>query len=261
MRHTTRQPTLRTTLLLLAATALLPLAAQAGERCEHSQPRNLQLDLAGIKAVVFEIGPDDLKLTGATGARAAISGHACASEAASLKDMTLTQQRVGDKLVVRAEHHYGLGFNFGYRYMKLQASVPDNLLVQLKVGSGDAEVDNVAALSIDLGSGDVEARNVRGAVTADLGSGDIELERIGSLRVISVGSGDLKAGPIGGDARLGSIGSGDVELRQVGGSVELERLGSGDFSVEGARGDLTVRKVGSGSVHHSGVAGRVSVDK
>lgn len=248
--------------LLLAAATVLPLAAQAGERCEHSQPRNLQLDLAGVKAVVFEIGSDDLVVTGAPGARAAVTGRACASDASDLAGMTLVQQRVGDKLVVRAEHRYGINFGFnGYRYMKLQASLPDNVMVQLKLGSGDAKIDNVAGLSIDLGSGDVEARNVRGVTTADIGSGDVDLERIGSLQVISVGSGDLKAKHIDGSAKLGSIGSGDVELSQVGGSVELDRLGSGDLIVDDVRGDLTVRKVGSGSVDHHGVSGRVDVDK
>lgn len=258
MRHALLLPA---TLLLAAATAL-PLAAQAGERCEHSQPRNLQLDLAGVKAVVFEMGSDELAVTGAPGARAAVTGRACASDASDLAGMTLVQQRVGDKLVVRAEHRYGIAFGFnGYRYMKLQASLPDSMMVQLKLGSGDAKIDNVAGLSIDLGSGDVEARNVRGVATADIGSGDVDLERIGSLQVISVGSGDLKAKHIGGNAKLGSIGSGDVELSQVGGSVELDRLGSGDLVVDEVRGDLTVRKVGSGSVDHHGVSGRVDVDK
>ncbi|UOF12693.1 DUF4097 domain-containing protein [Lysobacter capsici] len=258
MRHTLLLPAA----LVLATASLLPLAAQAGERCEHSQPRNLQLDLAGVKAVVFEIGSDDLIVTGAPGARAAVTGRACASDADDLAGMTLVQTRVGDKLVVRAEHRYSINFGFnGYRYMKLQASLPDSMRVQLKLGSGDARIDNVAGLSIDLGSGDVEARNVRGVTTADIGSGDVDLERIGSLQVISVGSGDLKAKHIGGGAKLGSIGSGDVELSQVGGTVELDRLGSGDLVVDDVRGDLTVRKVGSGSVAHHGVSGRVDVDK
>ena len=42
-------------LLLLPATAFA-----APPECSHSQPRDLQLDLAGVTAVVFDVGPHDL---------------------------------------------------------------------------------------------------------------------------------------------------------------------------------------------------------
>jgi len=250
MRHTTP--------VLLALALSLPFAAQAAERCEFSAPRNLQLDLTGVKAVVFDIGPDELSVTGAAGAKGAVSGRACASNAADLPGMTVTQKRVGDKLVVVAQHRSNINFGLNrYSYMKLQATVPDSMMVQLKVGSGDVDVDRVASLSVDVGSGDIKVSNVRGLAAADVGSGDIEFQDIGSLQVISLGSGDLTAKRIARDAKLGSIGSGDVELSDVGGSVELSRIGSGDLEVNGVRGDLRVHSIGSGSVSHNGVAGRV----
>ena len=47
--------------LILGALLLLPLAAQADDaQCKHQQPRNLQLDLAGVKTVMFDIGANDL---------------------------------------------------------------------------------------------------------------------------------------------------------------------------------------------------------
>lgn len=249
MRHTT---------LLLALALSLPLSAQAAERCEFSAPRNLQLDLTGVKAVVFEIGPDELSVSGAPGAKAALSGRACASNAADLPGMTVTQKRVGDKLVVVAERRTDINFGLNrYSYMKLHATVPDTTMVQLKVGSGDVEVDHVASLSADVGSGDIKVSHVRGLATADIGSGDVDFQDIGSLQVISLGSGDLTAKRIARDAKLGSVGSGDVELSDVGGSVELSRIGSGDLEVNGVRGDLRVHSIGSGSVVHNGVAGRV----
>lgn len=252
---------------LLALTAL-PLALFAGQaladQCTHSEPRNLQLDLTGVKSVMFDIGPHDLVVNGAKGAKGAIQGKACASNPDRLKQLTVTQQRVGDRLVVTAEREDTLQINFGgnhYAYLVLNATVPDDLLVHLKVGSGDARVNGVSALSVDVGSGDVDARNVRGQVTADLNSGDIELDTIGSLHVLSVGSGDLTARRIKGDAVIGSIGSGDVELRGVGGDVNADKIGSGDLDVHDVRGNLTVRRVGSGSVDHSGIAGRLDVPR
>lgn len=247
--------------------ALLPLAfaGQAfADECRHSEPRNLQLDLTGVKSVMFDIGPHDLVVTGAPGAKGAIEGKACASNPDRLKELTLTQQRVGDRLVVTAEREDTFQISFGsanYAYLALHATVPDTLLVHLKVGSGDARATGVAALSADVGSGDIDARDIRGQVTADVNSGDIELDTIGSLRVLSVGSGDLKARRVHGGVDIGSIGSGDVELRDVGGNVSADKIGSGDLDAHNVGGSLTVRKVGSGSVDHSGVRGRVDVPR
>ncbi|MGH8081251.1 MAG: DUF4097 family beta strand repeat-containing protein [Lysobacter sp.] len=253
---------MRLSLALLSTALMLPLAAQAYDRCDNSQPRNLQLNLAGVKAVVFEIGSDDLIVKGAAGAKGSVDGRACASNASDLAGLTLSQRREGDKLIVTAEHRDKINLKFnGYRYMKLNANVPDNLMVQLKVGSGDASVENVAALSAHVNSGDIKIDRVRGLVAASVGSGDIVLDNVGSLQLIRLGSGDLKGRAIAGDVKIGSVGSGDVELRQVGGSVDLERLGSGDLDVDGVRGNLHVARVGSGSVNHRGVAGRVDVPK
>ncbi|MGO4220469.1 DUF4097 family beta strand repeat-containing protein [Lysobacter sp. TAF61] len=242
--------------------SLLPVAHAGTPQCLHTEARNLQLDLAGVKTVVFDIGPHDLIVTATPNARGAVDGKACASDADRLKDLTLTQQRVGDKLMVTAERSDGITFNWSgnhYAYLDLKASVPDNVMVQLKVGSGDAQVKGASALSIDLGSGDVEARDIRGLVTADLNSGDIKLDSIGSLQVLSVGSGDFTARRIGRGATVGSIGSGDVELVDVDGDVSVDRIGSGDLDVRNVRGNLTVHRVGSGSVDHSGVSGRTDV--
>ena len=267
------------------AFAFLPLALLAGQvladECAHSEPRNLTLDFTGVKSVMFEIGPHDLTVNASPGAKGAVKGTACASNADRLKELSLTQQRVGDKLIVTAKRQDTINFNFGgtnYAYLRLDASVPDNVLVQLDVGSGDARVHGASALSADVGSGDVEARNIRGLVTADVNSGDIELDTIGSLHVLSVGSGDLKARRVKTDAKVGSVGSGEVELRDVGGNVSVDSIGSGGLEANQVGGDvnagkigsggldahdvggnLTVRRVGSGGVDHSGVKGRVSM--
>lgn len=267
------------------AFALLPLALFAGQafadECKHSEPHNLTLDFNGVKTVMLDIGPHDLTVTASPGAKGAVQGKACASNPDRLKELTLTQKRVGDKIIVTAERADTISISFGsanYAYLSLNATVPDNVLVQLDVGSGDARVSGAAAMSADVGSGDVEARNIRGLVTADVNSGDIELDTIGSLRVLSVGSGDLTARRVKTNVDVGSVGSGDVDLRDVGGNVSIEsigsggleaqkvggnviagKIGSGGLDAHDVAGNLTVRRVGSGGVDHSGVRGTVSV--
>src|SRR3546814_2999650 len=71
--------------LILGALLLLPLAANAADQhCEHSQPRNLQLDMAGVKTVVFEIGANDLDVRAVAAPGNTVEGRACASRECDL---------------------------------------------------------------------------------------------------------------------------------------------------------------------------------
>lgn len=273
---------MRTFLFLSLILSPLSVLAQ-GPQCSHSEPRDLDLDLAGVKTVVIEVGPHDLDLVSSAGAKGRIQGRACASSADRLKALTLTQAKVGDKLMVSAVREYdnGIKFNlFGsnYAYLDLAGTLPDHIAVQLKVGSGDASVTGAPVLSVDVGSGDAQATRIRGLAAASVGSGDITLRDVGSLQVVSIGSGDLSASDVKGPAKVGSIGSGDFELsqvrgdvridsigsgdasvRDVSGNVSLGSLGSGDFEVEDVKGDLNVASKGSGSVVHRNVSGTVSM--
>lgn len=266
-------------ILVLAA---LPFGASAQRACQDSETRDLALDLNGVKTVVFEIGAQELVLTASKDAAVSVKAKACASHTPLLRQLSLTQQRVGEKLIVRADRDAPMGWYVKgrYAYLQVQASLPDTLPVQIKVGSGEAAVSGVASLSLDVGSGDAKASRVRGMVYADVGSGDIELDDIGGLNVIAVGSGDLTARGVRGNATIGSVGSGDLELSgtegtvqlgsvgsgdarltDVGGDISVDRIGSGDLDVDRARGRLTVHKLGSGSANHRAVAGTVDVPR
>lgn len=270
-------------LTVLALAALSPAIAQAGDHCKHTEPRQLALDVGDAKAVVFDVASHDLKLVARTGGKSTLQGRACASEAKLLPQLTVTQQREGDKLVVRLRREgqfRGIFFSEHYAYLEMTGSVPDNIPVQIKVGSGDAEVRGAAIVSVDVGSGDAIIRETRGLVAFDVGSGDIDIDGAGSLQGIDIGSGDARARNIHGAVRLdaigsgdfeledaqgpveiGSIGSGDAELAGIGGDVVVGSVGSGNLGVREARGNLTVRSVGSGSVDHSGVTGTVSLPR
>ncbi len=272
---------MRPLIALFILSLLSPMAFADDGKCEHSAPRDLKLDIGDARAVVFEIGPHDLRLTASPKAPGRVKGRACSSDPKALEDLVVTQERVGDKLVVRAGRKESNVINlFGsyYASLELEGTVPDNVMVQLDVGSGDAWVTGASALSVDTGSGDVDAKRIRGAVTAKVSSGDVVLDDIGSLRVLSIGSGDMSAarvrgavdvGSIGsgdfeldgaqGNVEIGSIGSGDANASDIGGDVRVGSIGSGGIDVRDVRGGLTVRSVGSGSVKHSNVAGAVSV--
>lgn len=247
--------------LTLALLFALPGAAAAEEQCKYSEPRSLDLQLAGVKSVVFEVASNDLRLDAAPGTGGRLHGRACAAKAELLKHLTVTQKRVGDKLVVTLAEDRLMRMSIGenYSYLDLRGSVPNTLLVQFDVGSGDAEITGAAAVSADVGSGDMTVRRSKGRVTAKVGSGDIELEDIGALRVLAVGSGDLKARQIHGATDIGTVGSGDVTLRDVAGNVTVGTVGSGEMEIEDVRGSVRVEAISSGSIRVRKVSGDVTL--
>ena len=250
------------TLLACSALLLLPLSALAADapNCKHSAPRTLKLETAGVKAVVFEVNQHDLKVVASQGG-GQLDGRACASSADWLDQLVLDQQHVGDKLVVslRRDGRSALSLGNSYAWLDIRGSVPDNLPLQFKIGSGDGSVENAQSLSMDVGSGDGRARGTRGSVHAAVGSGDLDIDGAGSLELLSLGSGEVKARNIRGDARTGTVGSGDLDLFDIGGSVRLETVGSGDIDFQRVKGDVEVGVVGSGNVEISEVGGNVRV--
>lgn len=265
--------------LLLAPAAVF---AQ-GKDCQHSDARQLQLDLSGVKTVVFEVGQHKLRLDGASGTTGSLQGRACASNRDWLPQLILEQKRSGDRLTVslrRDGQSKGIFIGQNYAFLDLSGSLPANIPVQVKVGSGDAWITGTASLDASVGSGDLEAKRIPGAVTASVGSGDIELDQTGPLKISSIGSGDVVARNVRGDTHVGSIGSGDFELdggqgnvdigsigsgdadvRNITGNVTVGSIGSGDLDVQNVGGNLTVRSKGSGSVDHSGVKGTVNIPR
>ncbi len=278
----------------LAALLLAPLAAPAADQrqCEHSRKLDLQLDFSGIETVVFDIGSHTLDARAAGSGSGRVQGQACASSGKRLERMKLVQDRSGSTLTVRAlrdgESDNGLQLDldlFGksfkaYALMTLEAQVPANVMVQLRVGSGEARLQGARSASVEVGSGEVEVSRIAESVTAKVGSGDFKAQDIGALEILSVGSGDAgvrgvrgasTVGSVGsgdleisstrGGVEVGSVGSGDADLRDIGGDVTVGSIGSGDLRAHGVRGNLQVRSVGSGDVGHRGVTGSVDLPR
>lgn len=247
---------------VLALAVLLPIgAARADDQCEHSAPRSLALDYAGVRTVKFSIGQHKLKLDAAPATRATVSGRACASSAKLLPQLLLTSEKRGDVLLVSARRDGNSNWSFGnnYAYMTLTGTVPANVAVEMAVGSGDAWIDGVASLKGSVGSGDLEAKRVRGATSITVGSGDAEFDDIGSLDVGSIGSGDVKARRVRAGVKVGSIGSGDLQLDGVGTNVDIGSIGSGDADVKNVKGNVTLSSIGSGDLDVDTVGGNVVV--
>ena len=268
--------------LILAAVST---AALADHDCKFSAERNLDIDLAGLKALTLVLGSSDAQVEGVAGIkRIEVRGKACASEEEWLKDLTVDQERSGDRVRVttsknRSGTHINL-FGSSYAYIDLTVRIPTDLALEVDAGSGDADVTNVASLRFTSGSGDLKAHHIVGDVLVKVGSGDAIIDDIGGLNVERVGSGDIRASNSRGDIKVGhvgsgdvtfadvrgsvrieSVGSGDVGVRRTGGDVEIGSIGSGDVTVDGVGGNFIVHSAGSGDLHHHQVTGKVDVPK
>lgn len=270
------------TLLASTALLLLPLSALANDApCKFTERRDLALQLGDAKTLVLEVNQHDLRVTAAAGT-GALSGRACASKAEWLPQLTLTQRREADKLIVTLRREGKSNWSTGsdYAWLDIGGSIPDSVRVQLKVGSGDAQITGARSLSVDVGSGDALVRTTGGSVHAAVGSGDLDVDGAESLDLLSVGSGDvearnirrhvqvgtvgsgdLKLRDIGGLLKIGTVGSGDVEARTVGGNVEVGTVGSGDLDLQAVTGNVTIERHGSGSVDVDGVGGNLLVQR
>ncbi|NII11416.1 DUF4097 family beta strand repeat-containing protein [Oleiagrimonas sp. C23AA] len=249
-------------LLAASALCLLPAFAWANDSCAVQAPQKLDLDLAGIHTVRFDIGSDDVNVNGGKGANMAVRGRACASSQKALDSLHLTHHREGDTLVLRTQHdqHQWSLFHNAYAYYKLSVSLPASMHVTLDAGSGDLGVHGVASVDGQVGSGDVKVSAVAGAVKMSTGSGDLQMDDIGSLNITSVGSGDVRVRGVSGDANVGSIGSGDMHLVRVDGSVQVRGMGSGDLTVRGVKHDVHVGHMGSGDVEVDDIGGNFRLD-
>jgi len=276
---------MRKALSLSAALALLVTAgAAAAEPCHYSAPRNVDLDATSLRSVLLNLGATDAHVQGVAGlTKIEVQGTACASNPRWLDDLRIDASRSGSEAAVTARtgnHDNSFGpFGYArYAYLKVSVSVPLELAVAIKSGSGDVVAGSLASLDFRSGSGDLKASEITGALTLEIGSSDVEARRIGSVDLRGSGSGDVSVSDVRGDVRgdrdgsgdlnfsevrgnvsFGSVGSGDLRLERIGGSVQLDSIGSGDVVVDDVTGNLQIGAAGSGDVSIHGVKGTVHV--
>jgi hypothetical protein len=245
--------------LALIAFLVSPLTALASQPCALSQQANLNLNYEGIRNARIEVANSTLRLDSSNTGQKLMTVRHCASNKERLEAAQVVVTRSGDTLLISAKASSNSYNWFGpssYGYSEIGLTLPSNIKVDLDVGSGDANVRNIAVLTVDLGSGDVQV-NDSGAVVADVGSGDLMMNNIASLK-IDVGSGDAEARSVKADVRA-SVGSGDIVLSNIG-SLSSAEVGSGDITAEGVRGDVAINSVGSGDATVKAVNGNVRID-
>jgi DUF4097 and DUF4098 domain-containing protein YvlB len=269
-------------LLCLSVFAFLPALAAASE-CRFTAERNFDVDAAGLRTLAFNLGSSDVIVEGVPGlARVEVRGRACASDEAWLDQLTVDQKRSGDRVDVTPHDGHDLHadwFGSSYAYVDLRVRAPTQLAVAIRSQSGDASVENMAAVDFEGSSGDLETRHIAGLLGLKVSSGDVRATDIGSVDIRNVGSGDISLRDVHSDVevdrtgsgdlhfdsiggvRIGSIGSGDVWVVRAAGDVSIESLGSGDVNVNDVEGNFRVGSVGSGDVHHRNVRGTVSVPR
>lgn len=249
---------------LLAITLLIPGLAFADMGCKVERPEQLPLDLKGVSTLVVEMGSDTIRVDGAANADGVVKGRACASSDKRLELLTLSQERHGDRLVLKVERARGekvlLSFGSNYAYHDLNVKVPPSLAIELHMGSGDAFIQQVGSLAANLGSGDLDAKHIAGNLRLGVGSGDVVAADVGTLQVDSVGSGDVTVDRVNGDTHIGSVGSGDVTVREGKGSVSIDSLGSGDITLKSISGKVELNRMGSGDLYVTDIDGDVVVN-
>ncbi|MEO8671687.1 MAG: DUF4097 family beta strand repeat-containing protein [Tahibacter sp.] len=268
---------------LILLVGLLPAFAMANE-CKFTAQHDFDIDPASLKTLAFAMGSSDLDVEGVAGlAKIEVRGKACASDKDKLADLDVDQQRSGDRVTVtprQTTRSSGNWFGSNYAYIDLHVRVPRGLAIDVRGGSGDAQIRDVATLNFESGSGDLNVQKIAGLLTLEVRSGDVQGSEIGTANVRSVssgdislrevfgdvhvgrcGSGDLQFNRIGGNVNIGSVGSGDVSATEVVHDVSVDSIGSGDVSVSGIGGNFTVRAKGSGDVNHHEVSGKVSVPR
>jgi DUF4097 and DUF4098 domain-containing protein YvlB len=213
----------------------------SGDWCRHTAPHRLTAATAGATAIVVIGHAGSLRVTGAAVSAVEAKGTACASDEDFLKQMRIEARRDGSEVKIEAIIPEHKGFFFDQASLDLEITVPENIPVRVVDGSGEVEIEKVAALDITDGAGSVNISDVRGDVKLRDGSGSVEVERIG------------------GSVTVTEDGSGSLDIRGVSGDVTIQNDGSGSIDVGDVRGNFTVLRDGSGGVEYSRVSGTVRI--
>lgn len=247
---------------LLLLLAFVPAFATAAE-CRFTAQRDFDVDAATLKTLALELGSSDAVVEGVPGlARVEVRGKACASEEAWLADLSVDQQRSGDRLTLTPQRKRDMPaswFKSSYAYIDLRVRVPATLGVDIQSSSGDATVRGVARLDFRASSGDLEVHRIAGALVVEVSSGDVKGDEVGSVEVRGTASGDVRLREVRGDVQVARSGSGDLTFDQVGGKVAIGSVGSGDVEVSRTGGDVSVDSIGSGDVDVNAIGGNFSV--
>jgi hypothetical protein len=287
-------------------TVTLDKLVSSGESWDGQEQCRFEVERSFTEAVG---SGDDLHLTAGSGSLDIVGidglgevravARACASHEEFLEDLFLTSDMTGSTLRVETHHpEMRRGWSGGNRYARLdlRMEVPAGMAARIQDGSGEMELANLGALTVQDGSGGIVVQEIQGAVTIDDGSGEIQAFQIQGPLSIDDGSGEIEVHGVVGTVEIddssGEIvvhdmtgdltiddSSGEIDLDGIGGSVTISdgsgeidaqnvegtflvlSDGSGSIAVDGVGGDFIVESDGGGSISHSDVVGTVRIPK
>ena len=207
---------------LLTSTSVL---AGIFDRCDYTAPRSASASAAGVSRIVIIGRAGSLRVEGRAGTQVQATGTACVSDRALLNDTRLTAQRYGSELRIEAlVPDTGM---FQRAALDFEVTLPANIPVMIKDGSGSLTIAGTYDLTVDDGSGSLQIRNITGNLSVEDGSGSISISNVtGDVRIVD-GSGSIEVEHIGGSVTIPSDSSGSVDIRDVKRKRDhrIERLG------------------------------------
>lgn len=167
------------------------------------------------------------------------------------KNMRMDYDQRGDTLDIKSHIHF-TPFQFGFRAIDLEITVPQHCEIQLKNGSGTINLQDInGSIKARTGSGSLTSHNLQGQLILSTGSGRIEVDNLSGRIDLQTGSGRIIGKQLNGEVRL-KTGSGRVELTDIIGHGNI-KTGSGRITLTMAslNGDTDI-KTGSGQINFSG---------
>lgn len=272
---------LRLVALLLAVSSAGCSSWALGD-CAQTESRDLDLDAAGLRTLAVSARAGSLGIRGEPGLERVIaSGKACADDAEILAGIRLVERRTGDRLEIAAELPE-LGSGWGWNNsptLDLDIRVPSRLALEVTDSSGETDIRDVSAATVQDSSGDLRIANIAGTVSINDSSGsidvrdvagdvsvpsdssgDIAIEHVeGSVTIDEDSSGSIMIRQVRGDAAVAIDSSGDIDFVAVAGSARVGIDSSGAISADDVGRDFIVERDGSGDIRHDNVRGTVRI--
>jgi DUF4097 and DUF4098 domain-containing protein YvlB len=250
-------------LLLLA---LGPATAFAwGDGCKLRADRAGGVDAKGVEKVLLRTGAGDMKVIGRSNAvRIEARGVACAAKQELLDATQINVRREGNVVYVETDLPQNQeGWSFGnndYAYIDIGIALPSDIPVEAIDSSGDADFEDLKALTLQDSSGDLTIHRVAGLADVGDSSGDLEIDNAGSVRVRD-SSGDIEVNEVHGDVEVVLDSSGDMRIARVDGNVKVAQDSSGSIRVEGVKGNVDVDSDSSGDIYAGNIKGNFTVSE
>ncbi len=134
--------------------------------------------------------------------------------------------------------------------------IPAALDLQVRDGSGDLEISDVASLVLDDELGDASIERIAGEVEIEDGSGDLRIAHIGGALTLNDENGDTNILDVAGPTQIAD-GTGDLWIEEVYAHLRIED-GSGDMALRFIDGDVDIDD-GGGDIEVRDVSGTVRI--